>query len=124
MRCALLLLHAEGVAGQVFNLGSGIARSIGDAGETLARLLGRTELRPKVTMQFRKGDVRHCVADIRRARTVLGFSPAVTWEAGLQELIDWARSAPSADRFGRAHQELVTHGLLSGPLEAATGECR
>ena len=39
----------------------------------------------------RKGDVRHSLADISRARAAIGYAPAVTLEAGLPEYIDWAR---------------------------------
>ena len=111
-------LDADEAVGGVFNIGSGIPRRIGETAEVLARLLGRPDIAPTITRQFRKGDVRHCTADLTRARRLLGFEPSVSWEAGLREVIDWARSAPTADRFGRAQDELVQHGLLSGAMPA------
>jgi dTDP-L-rhamnose 4-epimerase len=114
-------LHADEAAGRVFNIGSGIPRRIGETAELLARLVGRPDVAPTITRQFRKGDVRHCTADLTLARRLLGFQPSVSWETGLREVIDWARSAPTADRFGRAHEELVHHGLLSGPMPARSG---
>ena len=82
----------------------------------LARLLGKPDLLPEITRQYRRGDVRHCVADTSLARQLLGFEPAVSWEDGLTELIAWARSSPAHDRFDQAQRELAQHGLVSDPL--------
>jgi UDP-N-acetylglucosamine 4-epimerase len=38
---------------------------------------------------FRKGDVLHSLADIARAKNLLGFEPAYSVETGMQESIDW-----------------------------------
>jgi len=70
-----------------------------------------------VTGQFRRGDIRHCTADVTRARHRLGFVPRVAWEDGLRELLAWCRDAASADRFAQAQQELESRGLLSGRLD-------
>jgi nucleoside-diphosphate-sugar epimerase len=37
----------------------------------------------------RLGDVRHSLADITRARDLLGYVPQVTLEEGLRLTIDW-----------------------------------
>jgi len=37
----------------------------------------------------RAGDVKHSLADISRARSLLGFEPRVDLRAGLQLTIDW-----------------------------------
>ena len=113
----LLALESPRADGQVVNLGSGSAQRIGAAATTLASILGTPEIGPDVTGQYRKGDVRHCIADIGRARHLLGFEPTVSWQQGLGELIDWARQSPSEDRFEQAQRELVRHGLLSARLD-------
>lgn len=38
---------------------------------------------------FRAGDVRHSLADITKARTLLGYSPTHDLHSGLQEAIGW-----------------------------------
>src|SRR5215813_231574 len=118
---ALLALETDRADGVVMNLGSGELRRIGDIGRTLATLTGREDLQPHVTRQFRRGDVRHCTADIARARETLGFAPRVAWEDGLRELLEWCRGAASRDHFGRAQGELERHGLLSRQLGPARG---
>jgi UDP-N-acetylglucosamine 4-epimerase len=40
---------------------------------------------------FRSGDVRHSLADISKARKLLGFSPACKIEPGLELAMDWYR---------------------------------
>lgn len=98
--------------GQIFNVGSGVARPIGAIARTLAQLIGREDLAPTITGQFRKGDIRHCIADISRIQALLGFAPQTDWEQSLRELIAWASTAPSADRSEQADQELRAHSLL------------
>ena len=119
---ALRVLETDAADGQVMNLGSGEPRRIADIGRALATLTGREDLPPRVTGQFRRGDIRHCTADVSRARRRLGFVPRVAWEDGLRELLAWCRSAASADHFVRAQHELESRGLLSGRLAPSGGE--
>jgi dTDP-L-rhamnose 4-epimerase len=121
---AVRLLGTGDADGRILNLGSGVARRIGDIADTLAVLTGREDLPPRITGQFRRGDVRHCTADVRRARETIGFTPRVSWEDGLRELLDWCRDAASSDQFGHAQRELERHGLLSGVLPAAGEKVR
>jgi UDP-N-acetylglucosamine 4-epimerase len=39
----------------------------------------------------RHGDVKDSMADITRARTLLGYEPSVSLEAGLKKTLDWYR---------------------------------
>jgi dTDP-L-rhamnose 4-epimerase len=117
---ALQVLTDDRADGRILNLGSGEPRRIADIGRTLATLTGREDLQPNVTRQFRRGDVRHCTADIARAREILGFAPRVAWEDGLREILAWSRETTVADHFDRAHGELERHRLLSGVI-APTG---
>ncbi len=119
---ALQVLTSDRADGRVLNLGAGEARGIADIGRTLARLAGREDLQPRITGQFRHGDVRHCVADVTRARETLGFVPRVSWEEGLAELLAWCRSAARVDQFARAHGELERHGLVSPSLTPGRAE--
>ena len=118
---ALRVLETDAADGQVMNLGSGEPRRIADIGRALATLTGREDLPPRVTGQFRRGDIRHCTADVSRARSRLGFVPRVAWEDGLRELLAWCRGAASADHFVQAQHELESRGLLSGRLEPPAG---
>lgn len=109
---AVLALNRSEADGEVVNIGSGVPRQVGDCAHTLASLLGCQDIQPRLTGQFRKGDVRHCTADISKAGRLLGYEPRVGWEDGLAELIEWSRIAPSVDRFEQAEQELRQRGLV------------
>ena len=45
-------------------------------------------LEPKY-QEFRKGDVRHSLADIKKAKTLLGYSPFYNIDLGLRKCIGW-----------------------------------
>jgi dTDP-L-rhamnose 4-epimerase len=116
----LAALDASEADGTVVNVGSGTARRIADVARVVARLAGMEAIEPSVTGQFRRGDVRHCTADIGRARRLLGFAPRVAWENGLGELVAWARSSKAADGFAQADRELRARGLVSAPIGRTT----
>ncbi len=83
----LLACHAEGIAGEMFNIGCGQQTSI----NTLAGLIGEmmeTDAKPVYTAS-RPGDVRHSCADIGKAQQLLGYEPKVELKAGLRRTIDW-----------------------------------
>ncbi len=108
----LLTLESEAVVGEVLNIGSGIPRRIIDCARTLAQLAGGEKIEPDITNKFRKGDIRHCTADISKAKKLLGYQPRVQWEEGLAELAQWGRSAGWEDHFDQAQAELRERGLL------------
>ena len=85
--------------------------SINEVARLLAEGLGRG-LRPEVTGKYREGDIRHCVADISRARRLLGYEPRVTLEAGIPELLEWVRRQEAPDGVGRATAELESRRLV------------
>ncbi|GAO03853.1 NAD-dependent epimerase/dehydratase family protein [Anaeromyxobacter sp. PSR-1] len=106
-----LALTVPGAAGQVLNVGSGRSFTVLEVAERLAVALGREELRPEVTQRYRVGDIRHCFADISRARAVLGYAPAVAFDDGLAELAGWLEGQIAHDRVGEASAELAARGL-------------
>src|SRR5262249_40729180 len=79
----LAALDASAADNKVLNIGSGVPRGIGEIARQLAGLVGRPDLAPRITGQFRRGDVRHCTADIGRAEHLLDFAPRISWEMGL-----------------------------------------
>jgi dTDP-L-rhamnose 4-epimerase len=79
---------------RAFNVGSGEVHTIGEVADALAEHAGRT---PIVTGEYRLGDVRHITASSRRLREQLGWSPAVSFEAGMREFAS-APLRPSVQR--------------------------
>ncbi len=87
-RQALALARQPGA--RVYNLASGQTVSMGELARRLARALD-SDIEPLITGQYRAGDIRHCIADISRARAELQFQPQVNLQDGLRELAEWLR---------------------------------
>lgn len=92
--CRLALERAD-AGGGVFNVGTGQRHRILDVAQLIGRLLG-SPLKPRIANEYRAGDIRHCIADITRARVVLGYEPRVRLEEGLAELVEWLRATSPA----------------------------
>jgi dTDP-L-rhamnose 4-epimerase len=112
VRAKLLLLENDDANYQVFNVGTGISTSVNEVVETLKKLYGREDIESKVINRFRAGDIRHCYADISKLKT-LGYSPSISFEDGMRELVEWGEQQESTDSSEQAHKELIERGLLA-----------
>ncbi|MDA8306316.1 MAG: SDR family oxidoreductase [Deltaproteobacteria bacterium] len=79
--------------GKVYNIACGHRTTLNELmaiikGSLRCRGLGVDGTEP-VYGPFRKGDVRHSLADISRAKDLLGFEPAYSVGAGMEESIEW-----------------------------------
>jgi dTDP-L-rhamnose 4-epimerase len=110
-RACRLAMETPAASGQVFNVGSGEPRSILDVAHDMAHALGKTHIEPQITGKYRVGDIRHCYADITHSRDVLGCTPRVRFQDGLQELAQWLESQSAEDRVDDAAHELASRGL-------------
>jgi dTDP-L-rhamnose 4-epimerase len=108
----LLALEKPEADYQVFNLGTGIPTSIGQVAGLLSERLVEGDIEPYVLNQFRAGDIRHCYADVSKARDLLGFEPQVRLQDGLGNLLDWVKEQTAIDRFAQVEQELAAKALV------------
>ena len=97
---------------EIINIGSGRSYTIRQVAEETARALG-LDLQPEILNKARIGDVRHCFADITKARDLLGFSPTRSLQDALPELADWVASQNAVDRGAEMRRHLETRGLVS-----------
>jgi dTDP-L-rhamnose 4-epimerase len=111
-RACRLALTAPQAAGQIFNIGSGRSITIQAVARQMAEVLERSDLPPEICRKYRVGDIRHCFADISRARKQLGYEPQVSFRDGLLELAEWLGGQSVLDRTARASDELVSRGLV------------
>ena len=105
-----LACECEAANYEVINVGTGRAVSILEVAEALIREMG-SAVKPEFRHQFREGDIRHCFADIGKAKRLLGFRPSVPFETGVKELVRWVRTQVADDRVEQATAELTAHGL-------------
>ena len=80
--------------GDIVNVACAGRVSLNELAKRMGELLGRTDLSP-VYQPSRAGDVRHSLADLSRARSVLGYEPVVSFLDGLRETVDWYRATAS-----------------------------
>jgi len=110
-RACRLALVSPSAPGAAINVGSGRAVRIVDVARRLADMLGKNFLAPEVSGKYRVGDIRHCFADIGRARELLGYEPLVDFDAGLARLTGWLRAQTAVDGWEAACRELEARGL-------------
>jgi len=82
--------EAPNVAGEVMNVATGSRISLNELLQTMNRIVG-TNLEA-VYAGARPGDVRDSQADITKAQMLLGYSPTVGLEEGLQRTLEWFRT--------------------------------
>ena len=87
-----ILLGGEhpNAVGETINIGSGTDVRIADLAKTVAAVTGRPNAEI-VHDAPRPGDVYRLIADVSRARALLGFEPRVSMADGLQCLLQWYR---------------------------------
>jgi UDP-glucose 4-epimerase len=85
----VLAARAPEAAGEVFNVGCGSRMSVLEIIGMLETMLGRTLARRH--RPPRAGDVPHTLADISKAKRLLGFEPRVEIEDGLRRTVDYFR---------------------------------
>jgi UDP-N-acetylglucosamine/UDP-N-acetyl-alpha-D-glucosaminouronate 4-epimerase len=78
--------------GMAMNIACGGRISLNDLAQRLGRLCGRPAISPRHDPP-RAGDVRHSLADVARARDLIGYAPTVGLDQGLARTVDWYRSA-------------------------------
>ncbi|MBW2981192.1 SDR family NAD(P)-dependent oxidoreductase [Candidatus Woesearchaeota archaeon] len=96
---------------EILNVGTGKQITIKNIAEVLTKLYGK-DIKPQITNKFRKGDIRHCFADISKIKSKLGFEPRISFEEGMKELIEWSKGVEAEDKFEEAASELKEKGLL------------
>jgi len=88
---AYWLVLEKGVPGEVYNIGSGVAREVG---EMLEMLLGMTNVNIEVKMdpaRLRPSDVKVLVCDDTKFRQLTGWQPQIPFEQTLKDLLDYWR---------------------------------
>jgi CDP-paratose 2-epimerase len=80
------------VKGRVYNLGGGPGNTMSiwtEFGPLLEKMLGKKV--PVKRSDWRPGDQKVFVADIRKAASDLGWKPKVSVEQGVERLFDWVK---------------------------------
>ena len=112
VQASILAMEKDEANYSSFNVGTGKKTTILDIANTLIELYDTPEIQPDVKNAFRKGDIRHCFADISRIKETLGYRPEVSLDDGMRELFEWSRYADSEDRFEQVACEMEARGIV------------
>ncbi len=85
----LLACTAPGAPGKVFNIACGTRTSLNDTLRLLSEILGRP-IQPN-HQPPRSGDIKHSLADVSRARSILGYTGKISFAEGLARTVAWFR---------------------------------
>jgi dTDP-L-rhamnose 4-epimerase len=111
VRANLLALETDRADYQAINVGTGVPTPVHDVSNLLARGLG-LDIEPEIVAKYREGDIRHCVADISKAKSLLGYEPQISLEQGIPELLSWVRAQAAQDQVASATAELESRQLV------------
>lgn len=105
----------EAIDGEVFNIGTGKATSLLTLHKLLADSLASCGMPPVMAGVSRKGDVRHCVASIEKAKRVLGYEPKMWLPEAIYKYSRWLATQDVSlidERVEKALEELRANGLV------------
>ena len=88
VEATVMALGCEKAAGKILNIGTGKATSLNQLSRTFMKLMRCSNVKPKYVAP-RAGDIRHSLANITKAKEILGYRPKVSLEQGLKKFIEW-----------------------------------
>ena len=78
---------------QIYNVACGNKTSLSILNREICiaikKINPQVKIKNPLYQQFRRGDVRHSLASIEKARVLLGYEPTHPIKAGLEEAMDW-----------------------------------
>ncbi len=87
----LLMAENDSVVGEVVNFGSTRALTIAELAMLIAKIMGREIVISKDEKALRpaKSEIERVLADVTKAKQLLGWVPRVDLEEGLKKTVDW-----------------------------------
>lgn len=112
VNATILGLEKQAANYQSFNVGTGIQTSVIEVAEELMSNY-KKEVPIHITGQFRKGDIRHNVADMQKTESLLGFKANISFKKGMKNFTDWVeKQTIMSDQYESSLDELRSKGLL------------
>ncbi|OGG09120.1 hypothetical protein A2154_00075 [Candidatus Gottesmanbacteria bacterium RBG_16_43_7] len=89
VRCFMLAAQSDNSVGQAFNLASGQPTKIKDLVHKIISVTGFNSVKVTYTNQSWKGDINTLVADTSKTQKILGFTPRISLDEGIDMLHRW-----------------------------------
>ena len=88
MQANWLAANAKETHGEAMNISTSSAVTVNTVVKTISKLLGKEHIKP-VYVPPRPGDIKYSLADVKKAKKIIGYEPLVTFEEGIAKAIDW-----------------------------------
>jgi UDP-glucose 4-epimerase len=85
---ANILAAKADITDEVFNVASGVESSLNDLAYSLAKVMG-SNLTPEYGAERKVNAVSRRLADVSKAKNLIGFEAEVSLEQGLEKLVHW-----------------------------------
>jgi dTDP-L-rhamnose 4-epimerase len=113
VKATTLSIEGSAADNQVFNVGTGVATDVITVAETLIKNYN-IEVGLNISGNYRLGDIRHNYADITKIKELLGFTPSVTFEEGINKFTDWVmKQVMVEDKYEQSIKEMKEKGLFN-----------
>lgn len=96
---ANILAAKNSVTDEVFNVASGTETTLLELLQALLKVTGNTHIEPDFQPERKVNPVSRRLADVSKARRLLGFKAQVGLEEGLRRLVEWRAHAIASDRW-------------------------
>ncbi|MCX5632781.1 MAG: SDR family oxidoreductase [Phycisphaerae bacterium] len=88
MQANWLAANAKETHGEAINISTRNAVTVNTVVNTIRKLMGKENIRP-IYAPPRPGDIKHSLADVKRAKELIGYEPFVSFEEGITKAINW-----------------------------------
>lgn len=79
--------------GEIINIACGKSTSINELVDMIGEIAGKKNLKPKYK-PARSGDIKHSIADISKAKSLLGWKPNTKIDDGLERTFEFFKNPP------------------------------
>ena len=88
MNANYLAATAPETHGEAINISTANAVSVNTVVNTIRELLGKNHIEPTYAPP-RPGDIKHSLADVKKAKEIIGYEPTISFDEGIRKAIDW-----------------------------------
>lgn len=88
MQANWLAANAKETHGEAMNISTVNAVTVNTVVNTIRQLMGKENIKP-VYAPPREGDIKYSLADVSRAKKLIGYKPLVSFDQGIRKAIGW-----------------------------------
>jgi dTDP-L-rhamnose 4-epimerase len=112
VNATVLVLEKSILKSQVYNVGSGKPITVLKVAQKLKELYN-TKTSITISNKYRKGDIRHNLADLSLIKQELGFVNAFSFDRGLLNFVKWVQKQDiQDDKYDSSVQEMMQKGIM------------